>query len=105
MEQLQSTTVSSAGARTSKRTAPQWQPPRWVTSADTASKRLLLGRDRLQHQLEIPPVDGEFEMMEEARPQQAIDLRAPGQRVEHADVQVLDRRSTDAYGARPDQRD
>jgi hypothetical protein len=30
MEQLQSATSSFAGAITSKRTRPQWQPPVWV---------------------------------------------------------------------------
>ncbi len=35
MEQLQCCTSISAGASQLKRTAPQWQPPRWVTSAVT----------------------------------------------------------------------
>src|SRR5580692_332778 len=33
IEHWQSLTVTCAGASTSKRTAPQWQPPRCVTSA------------------------------------------------------------------------
>jgi hypothetical protein len=32
IEQLQSLTVTRAGACTSNATAPQWQPPRCVTS-------------------------------------------------------------------------
>jgi hypothetical protein len=33
MVQLHSSASMRAGACTSKRTAPQWQPPRWVTSS------------------------------------------------------------------------
>src|SRR5437016_9470629 len=37
IEQLHSATVISAGAATSKRTRPQWQPPAWRTVAGAAA--------------------------------------------------------------------
>jgi len=43
-----------AGARTSKRTAPQWQPPRCVTSGGAASKRWRRAGDEGDEQRRAP---------------------------------------------------
>ena len=52
IEQSQSSTSIAAGASQVKRTAPQWQPPAWVTRADTAQG---LGAD-LEGSTRIPAV-------------------------------------------------
>src|SRR5258706_16381234 len=59
---------------------------------------------RLENQLQIFPIDGEAEVVQEARAEQAVHIRSARKSVVDTHIQLLDDGGADTQGARPRER-
>src|SRR5712692_1362613 len=106
MEQLHSSTVIAAGAVTSKRTRPQWQPPACTTIVGDALESLRRGRARrFERDPAALPVNRHLEVIEEVAAKYAVNIGRMWQCLEHPHVNAFDGRGANAHRPHPDERD